>query len=55
MIASAKVANCLALSGGTLIFIVVAAITVYMTSEYNKGPIFLYSRLTHPTQIVSPE
>ena len=55
MVASTKVANCLALGGGTLIFIVVAAITVYMTSEYNKGPIFLYSRLTHPTQIVSSE
>ena len=38
MVASTKVANCLALGGGTLIFIIVAAITVYMTSEYNKGP-----------------
>ena len=38
MVASTKVANCLALGGGTLVFIVVAAITVYMTSEYNKGP-----------------
>ena len=55
MIASTKVANCVALGGGTLIFIVVAAITVYMTSEYNKGPIFLCSRLTHTTQIVFSE
>ena len=47
MVTSTKVANCLALGGGTLIFIIVAAITVYMTSEYNKGPIFLNSRLTH--------
>ena len=55
MVASTKVANCLALGGGTLIFIIVAAITVYMTSEYNKGPIFLHSRLTQLTQIVSAE
>ena len=55
MVASTKVANCLALGGGTLIFIIVAAITVYMTSEYNKGPIFLHSRLTQLTQIVSPQ
>ena len=55
MVASTKVANCLALGGGTLIFIIVAAITVYMTSEYNKGPIFLHSRLTQLTQIISPQ
>ena len=38
MIASTKIANGLAVGGGTLIFIVFAAVTVYMTSEYNKGP-----------------
>ena len=37
MIQSTKVANILALGGGTIIFIVVAAITIYMTSEYNKA------------------
>ena len=40
MIASTKVANTLALGGGIFIFFVVAAITVYMTHEYNKAKDF---------------
>lgn len=37
VVVSTKAANIIALGGGIVVFIITAAITVYMTSEYNKA------------------